>query len=82
MGYRDNTGRVVKDVPEECVPAGCEGVMHGVVGEGGCGVGGAEDKVVLLGFGVPPGVPGCTEALTLRSQLPVLRGRLWGKGLD
>jgi hypothetical protein len=38
------------------------------------GVDRAQDEVVLLGLGVPPGVPGGAEGLAAGDELPLLGG--------
>lgn len=47
-----------------------------------CCIGGTQDEIVLLGFSIPPGVPGGTVRLTLVNKLPVIRSGLGAEGLD
>lgn len=82
MADGHDTGGVIEQIPEEGIPAGRDGVMHGFVGEGWGGVGRTQDEVELLRFRVPPFVPGRAVGFTLGSQGPELCGSFGAKGAN
>jgi hypothetical protein len=72
VGNRQYTRGVVEEVPQEGIPTRGDGVAHSLVRESGCSVDRTQDEIILLGLGVPPGVPGGAEGLAAGDELPLL----------